>query len=80
MSDKYEQWREADRQAHAAEALLHGKARSAGRRDTSDADGARARELRARADSLFDEAMNELNREVNAAIRQRSALVASRSK
>ena len=65
MGTKLKIWQTADRTAHDAEMQI----RSYGRRYTVlEAEVAQARELRARADRLFDEAMREISAEVGKAV------------
>lgn len=67
MGIKLKVWQAADRSAHDAEMRI----RSFGRRYghmVLEEEVARARELRQRADRLFDEAMREISSEVGKAV------------
>jgi hypothetical protein len=73
MADFYEQWREADREAHAIERQIRVLGRHSKDEEVSPGDLERARQRRAEADHLFAAAMRDMNAKVN------SALAASRN-
>lgn len=68
-SEKFDRWREAERKAHEAEMACRKPGRNWKGWYPQDEDGEElARRLRAEADALFDEAMEEMHREVNEAL------------
>lgn len=64
MGTKLEEWRQADRRAHAAEVWLCGLGKQREYAPAPLAVLAAAKELRLVADRLFDEAMQELQAEI----------------
>lgn len=64
MGTKLEEWRQADRRAHAAEMWLCGGGKQREYAAAPLAEVTAAKELRQVADRLFDEAMQELQAEI----------------
>lgn len=64
MGTKLEEWRQADRKAHAAEMWLCGVGKQREYAAAPLAEVSAAKELRRLADRLFDEAMQELQAEI----------------
>ena len=68
-SEKYERWREAERRAHEAELACRKPTRNWKGWFPENVEGEElARRLRAEPDALFDEAMEEMHREVDEAL------------
>jgi len=72
MANIYEQWREADGQADAAQLLVRARGRRSNYAAVPDHELRRASDLRARADALFVKAAREVSDEVHDALRRRA--------